>query len=905
MGRTSATSLLLVALALVYPASTKQRTGRPLLSSVPEDCRSRELHVTSDQPAWVVSPGYAVSGVTDGSQQICKWTVKAPPGYGVVIEVADLRLRRSRRCAASRVLVQAGLSAQQSRIRPLVRFCGRGPKNPLWKTTFSEVNIEYKSNGATRKKSEVKSKSASKSRSQKLVTYEDRPSANSAARGRPSSPSSSSSSHLTRAEKIARIKALQRLYNLRSSDRKASPSAGYQPASQRRRQYYSYQQNTNSRRFYRHSNGTGDGGAYDPTNDTIVIDGDDFVYDADSHAFGAITGTSAEAPSVRLFSVGEPTWISSDFILHDGMNVTEAEVDEEAGMVASPRKANKRKNKKNKKKRKKQGKKQRAKEDPLEDEDGSLERIPRSAWAPSSGSYRGSSRRSYHRTRYYTVSRGRPSRRKQYRVTISRHDPPARTSSPAKPQRDPATSSSPSRGHNEIIPRKPSKHVPESSKEVYYPSKTFGFLDPKPAKPEAEEAPATPSSGHDRRELFVLKVRSFKSHCGGEITDDRGRFTSPGYPQKTGGKNSCFWRFKTPPGSHWKLQCTHFRIRKSRNCMRDHLAIRINEGDWTRYCGREGPSVALTSSHAAYVDVVLNTFRNDSARTICSWESRYLGGAQNHYGYRRYWSYNLTRITTPPPTTTTTTTTTTTLPPSLAYQQTWSCTDYRKLTSDHTMCRSTPPTCSVYLEGVTRSERAFILDSHNKYRAIVARGEENEGLPGPQYSASDMQQLVWNDELAQVAQAWASACPDYHDCQDCRRVLSRDYYVGQNIFYEWSSSNGGSVWETAVRLWYEEVKYVPNYLTKSFRMMDHAVIGHYTQLVWAETREVGCGATYHDCSKVFKGRMWKLKCKIYVCNYGPTGNYVRKPMYSIGPPASACPPDTRPSIQYPGLCALR
>lgn len=54
-------------------------------------------------------------------------TPQAPPGYGVVIEVADLRLRRSRRCAASRVLVQAGLSAQQSRIRPLVRcFLGWG-----------------------------------------------------------------------------------------------------------------------------------------------------------------------------------------------------------------------------------------------------------------------------------------------------------------------------------------------------------------------------------------------------------------------------------------------------------------------------------------------------------------------------------------------------------------------------------------------------------------------------------------------------------------------------------------------------------------------------------------------------------------------------------------------------------
>ena len=43
------------------------------------------------------------------------------------------------------------------------------------------------------------------------------------------------------------------------------------------------------------------------------------------------------------------------------------------------------------------------------------------------------------------------------------------------------------------------------------------------------------------------------------------------------------------------------------------------------------------------------------------------------------------------------------------------------------------------------------------------------------------------------------------------------YPVGQNIFYEWSSGNGGSVWPTAVRMWYEEVQHVPAYLAKNFR----------------------------------------------------------------------------------------
>lgn len=101
-----------------------------------------------------------------------------------------------------------------------------------------------------------------------------------------------------------------------------------------------------------------------------------------------------------------------------------------------------------------------------------------------------------------------------------------------------------------------------------------------------------------------------------------------------------------------------------------------------------------------------------------------------------------------------------------------SCQDYTSLSHEHTMCSSTPSTCAIYQEGVIATDRHLILDSHNKYRAKVARGEESKGLPGPQYSAADMQQLAWNEELAQVAQAWASSCPSYHDCHDCRKLLS-------------------------------------------------------------------------------------------------------------------------------------
>ena len=42
----------------------------------------------------------------------------------------------------------------------------------------------------------------------------------------------------------------------------------------------------------------------------------------------------------------------------------------------------------------------------------------------------------------------------------------------------------------------------------------------------------------------------------------------------------------------------------------------------------------------------------------------------------------------------------------------------------------------------------------------------------------------------------------------------------------------------------------------------HGVCGHYTQLIWSDTREVGC-AVARDASR-----------EVWVCNYDPPGNWV-------------------------------
>jgi hypothetical protein len=85
------------------------------------------------------------------------------------------------------------------------------------------------------------------------------------------------------------------------------------------------------------------------------------------------------------------------------------------------------------------------------------------------------------------------------------------------------------------------------------------------------------------------------------------------------------------------------------------------------------------------------------------------------------------------------------------------------------------------------------------------------------------------------------------------------YYIGENIF----GSTGAANPQQAVSLWASEAEdYDYDSNTCS------AVCGHYTQVVWSTTVEVGCGIA--TCA----GLMYS---HVIVCNYGPGGNTGGRP----------------------------
>ena len=226
--------------------------------------------------------------------------------------------------------------------------------------------------------------------------------------------------------------------------------------------------------------------------------------------------------------------------------------------------------------------------------------------------------------------------------------------------------------------------------------------------------------------------------------------------------------------------------------------------------------------------------------------------------------------------------------------------DYCSLSPQHQLCGpaslNSPPSCGgggILSSGLTADMVETIVRSHNRLRARVARGEERAGRGGGQPGAGDMMEVEWDGELARVAQAHADRCIFDHDCRACRAV-ERWPVVGQNLYIFKQTVRRPAVdWERAVRSWYEEVELFTPRHVQPFRFSE--ATGHYSQMVWSTTTRLGCGVSVYRTGRWFN--------VLYTCNYGPGGNYIGGQTYSPGPACSQCPPGSRCSSQYPGLCS--
>ncbi len=154
-----------------------------------------------------------------------------------------------------------------------------------------------------------------------------------------------------------------------------------------------------------------------------------------------------------------------------------------------------------------------------------------------------------------------------------------------------------------------------------------------------------------------------------------------------------------------------------------------------------------------------------------------------------------------------------------------------------------------------------MVQEHNALRAAV-------GAP----------ELRWSDALARQAAAWAGKLKK----EGCAMKHSRGK-LGENLY--WASaqktttrSKGSSTWKSRLTLQSIKEKHVvaswasekPWYsrATNTCNAPPGKSCGHYTQMVWENTREIGCGKAVCDDNS-----------QVWVCNYAPAGNVVGQRPY--------------------------
>lgn len=69
-------------------------------------------------------------------------------------------------------------------------------------------------------------------------------------------------------------------------------------------------------------------------------------------------------------------------------------------------------------------------------------------------------------------------------------------------------------------------------------------------------------------------------------------------------------------------------------------------------------------------------------------------------------------------------------------------------------------------------------------------------------------------------------------------------------------------------------------------------------MIWADTTNLGCAGSYY--TSIVNDRKWHYY--LFVCNYGPGGNYISLPVYDIGTPCLECGEEDSCNMDYEALC---
>lgn len=193
------------------------------------------------------------------------------------------------------------------------------------------------------------------------------------------------------------------------------------------------------------------------------------------------------------------------------------------------------------------------------------------------------------------------------------------------------------------------------------------------------------------------------------------------------------------------------------------------------------------------------------------------------------------------------------------------------------MTKLTIPILLLLLTACSTAQKTTYIPSANCTRTTsIAEGfvcAHNEVRTQVSPSATQpLPAVKWNKELARVAQSYAERCIFEHNpdsTKEYKEISGKNDYVGENLFMTTAFAVTPA---EAVQSWASEAQ---DYDYSRNRCARGKVCGHYTQVVWGKSTEIGCGVA--QCNNMVASPY--KSGTIVVCNYTPGGNYVGEKPY--------------------------
>ena len=149
---------------------------------------------------------------------------------------------------------------------------------------------------------------------------------------------------------------------------------------------------------------------------------------------------------------------------------------------------------------------------------------------------------------------------------------------------------------------------------------------------------------------------------------------------------------------------------------------------------------------------------------------------------------------------------------------------------------------SIVSSSLAEEDISLALKVHNDARAAVG-----------------VQSLVWSKTLEADALEWAKTMAKkddmYHSSNESRTGQGENLYMYSGFSSETPAGDGSTAW-------YNEID---DYTYSVMGSPENAnvMIGHYTQMIWSTTTEVGIAVAISDSGKVY-----------VAARYSPPGNYI-------------------------------